>query len=257
MLAIGCGAPYGEVSDWSPYLTKVFLRHKEYVERFRGAIVVPDLAFIALPLPFPKYDFELLGTKLMGVCCARPIIQGSNYKNTVLLLAKALDYVVEHEDVKIRMLAFSTNKRASWENDILMNHEVYTHMVHKEAVLDYDAVLDSAQMDDAFSTLDYAFCLRFHSHVYAVRHSVPFISLQNIPKVEFLLKDVSMSQVAIKNLTFEEFLQKWCWLKENEARLRITLRRYAEDAYEKKSTVEQMIKDAVGQVGTDGNVTDI
>lgn len=158
--------------------------------------------------------------------------------------------MVENENIQIRMLPFGTNRRASWENDILMNHEVYTHMIHKKAVLDYDLVLNSVQMDVAFGDLDYAICMRFHSHVYAVRHSIPFISMHDHPKVQFLLKDVSIESVALKNYDFEEFCIKWQYLKHHEAQVKIALRRYAESAYEKKCEIENVIIDTVSKCDT-------
>lgn len=252
IVPIGVGCPYAEDAfDWSPLLHHhIILRHKmpprvvhrddpdQRIIYFNCySSVIPDLVFLALPVPM--YKWPSLTTKIIGVCPARPKVNDSDYNLVVGILASFLDHLVTNEGYKVKFLAFGRHTGKSWENDIVMSHEIVTHMKAKDGVIDYTTIHDATSMDVEFSTLHAGVCMRFHSHVFATRHGVPFLSFHPTPKVKYLLSDLKMEGHLVKSS--DDPIKKWGRLMKGASGVSQRLRDYTLHAVSRKQSIERMI----------------
>ena len=199
VLVVACGMPYRISERYAMIFTEVMLRHKDEFQYFEHltVTVVPDLAFFYKPSPTAiKVHNPVPGKHSIGVFLARPIVRDSveRYERIVISLAKYLDMLCEKDDkFIIYLLAFHRCKRSSWQNDLIMNREVYNQMTHKHRVYRHRDVIEVDEMEHIISSLSFGLCMRFHSHVLCIKHGVPFVSLHNTPKVRRLLDDVELS----------------------------------------------------------------
>lgn len=253
LIVIGCGIPYlDNLETWNKYVNELFIRHPIEKNTFScDTKIISDLAFIALKPPIYRTIYKEQ-SKIVGVFPARPLISSSHYNNVVINIAKTLDYLIDKYDIKVKLIAFNTNKRKSWECDILMNQEIYSFMRNKGAVLEYDATLNIFEMEEAYRTIDYAICMRFHSHVFAIRHNVPFLSVHKTPKVEYLLQEIKYEKLTIdmNDVKFDaskELKKKWEELMENTINIRDNFKKYTIEKYKKKEEIEEEIVNTVNK----------
>jgi polysaccharide pyruvyl transferase WcaK-like protein len=141
--------------------------------------VFPDITCI---LKYPGRQIRPIRYKI-GVFLARPICSNKlGYDDMVKQIAEALDSIAE-TGFKIKLIPFNTDK-SSKEDDRIINDQVFRLMKFKN----FAKIVERSDwrfetMQEEISKIDYAICMRFHSHVFCTMNKIPFLSLCYSPKV--------------------------------------------------------------------------
>ena len=183
VIAFGVGIPdQGEIWKYYDLFDHVFLREKRDLSlwsRLIGAKYVhylPDIGFRLSKAP------QVDGRSGVGVFLARPMRDSSGYKTKVISTLRDL---VKQD--KVTLYSFNTSDNPE-ERDLDFNLEIASHFNGSNLMVDCNSYTPD-QIINIMSTLHYAVCSRFHSHVFAIVAGCPFISLATTRKVELLLED--------------------------------------------------------------------
>jgi hypothetical protein len=196
----------------------------------------PDLS-IYLPEMFqlekPKVEHStILESKVftkrlnVGVFLARTIFEkNANYDKIVKNISICLDKLVEMEfpgicGFELFLIPFNTNERNVFENDMLINRDVYSNVTNKDYIHLIEKKMTVEEMFILFKNqLDFNITMRYHAHMYSVVSKVPFMSIYTTRKVQNLLFDLKVQQYSYPlplneddlplDFSVDNFLQKF------------------------------------------------
>jgi polysaccharide pyruvyl transferase WcaK-like protein len=184
-LALGVGTSYEEClnRDYINYFDDIYIRNTrdlKYLNRKIGSLnvgYIPDLLF-SLQLDInKKSDANTIGFFLVG----------SMLKNKTLLfnICTFINYLILSKyNIELISMCYDIA-----DNDLLINMEIY-NMFQSTGQIKLHNRLNEQAFLNVFNHLDFAFCVRFHSHVFCTRYAIPFISLPLTRKNQLFLEDL-------------------------------------------------------------------
>lgn len=197
------------------------------------------------------FDKKIKEQKNVGVFLIRTIFKNnSNYELIVKNLAKALDKLLENDrNLHMFLIPFNTFKQNIFENDILINNDVFNLMTSKRVKL--TPYLTTNEMYVVFKNyLDYGITMRYHSHMYSIVTQTPFISLYTTRKVKNLLSDVKLLPYSYElplnkddlpvDLSVSKISELWNTMKEDTEKIKNTMKVYL-DQYASFDQFEETI----------------
>jgi hypothetical protein len=218
--AVSIGIPYVDDENLLNHFRTICLRSRTDYERFlkddRGekTLYFPDLGFL-LPRIVSVSRIKLQpqwqsDRPRLGVCLARTFFRTGNetaYIKFILALVGVFQILLNHMD--IYLIPFCTNRKKRHEDDNVINEHVLEFFRDDPRMIDTSSWVKES--DDMFHTytilskMDFLFCSRFHSHIFAICLEKPFISFSQNRKVknvmnEFHLKDLIYSFKNIEGL---------------------------------------------------------
>jgi len=146
-------------------------------------------------------DYKIFNDKLnVGVFLTRNIFEKNPHYDTVVKrIAKALDGISQLQlpgicGFELFLIPFNTNSRNAFEDDHLINNDIYEHVENKKFIHNVDKAFTVEEMWWTFKNqLDMNITMRYHSHMYSIVSRVPFASLYTTRKVQNLLNDTGLS----------------------------------------------------------------
>lgn len=136
----------------------------------------------------------------VGIFLTRNIFEKNiHYDNVVSKIARALDDIAKisfpgMNGFELFLIPFNTNGKNAFEDDRLINNDVYAHVENKDFIHIVDKCFTVEEMWWTFKNqLDLSITMRYHSHMYAIVSKVPFVSMYTTRKVQNLLYDTGLS----------------------------------------------------------------
>ncbi len=169
-VSIGVTYPSTITGEYLGHFDKIYMRHATHasdVAAYSDVYVIPDLAFI-LPKQIPIVPER----RTIGVFVATGM---EKYARALTTALKKLPY-------DIVFYAFNTSDEEH-ESDIVHARKHYSEFKQ-------GAVIKSPiEMMKVIGGLHLAICMRYHSHIFSMIQCVPFVSIAETPKVNFLVED--------------------------------------------------------------------
>ena len=146
-------------------------------------------------------DHKVFNNRLnVGVFLTRNIYEKNpHYDEIVKKIAESLDSIAEMTvqgtcGFELFLIPFNTNGKNVFEDDRLINKDVYEKVRHKEYIHVIDKRLSVEEMWWTFKNqLDMNITMRYHAHMYSVVSKVPLVSIYTTRKVQNLLLDTQLS----------------------------------------------------------------
>lgn len=213
--AISVGVPYTNIitSNKLHIFHSIFIRSYQDLYTMRlyhpNVYCIPDISYLA------KYTFtsvsdssalvsELTTIKKKKICfsLSRHVYHKDHteyYYNIVDNLAKFIKYLIVM-DYHVILLPFNTNNVNSNENDILIHNDVIqkleylshtTHVGHLEDITSIKTQLNEQMISQIYSLCHVIIPMRFHSCLFSIYSSKPFLPIYTTRKINNLLTDVS------------------------------------------------------------------
>jgi polysaccharide pyruvyl transferase WcaK-like protein len=216
--AISVGVPYTNImtSNKLHIFHSIFIRSYQDLYTMRlyhpNVYCIPDISYLA------KYTFrtsanddpgtalvsQLATIKKKKICfsLSRHIYHKDHiqyYYDIVDNLAKFIKYLIVM-DYHVILLPFNTNKINSNENDILIHNDVIqkleylshtNHVGHLEDITSITTQLNEQIISEIYSLCHVIIPMRFHSCLFSIYSSKPFLPIYTTRKINNLLTDVS------------------------------------------------------------------
>jgi exopolysaccharide biosynthesis predicted pyruvyltransferase EpsI len=217
--AIGIDFPYPNMIDdgacdiFDFIITRNQIDYQRLINRYGSSYVryFPDLTNL-LPKLLPtiqltskdirvKYGLKS-NKKNIGVFLARPIYKigkEDNYQNVLNSLATFFSNL--SKNYHILLYSMNTHLVNNGECDIYINNDLKNHslLINKKNVVVIDRIIDIEDIPLLFNSFYCTINTRFHSHIFSIISSTPFISISNTRKVETLIKTID----TIKEYSFK------------------------------------------------------
>lgn len=191
-IAVSVGIPFSPNFKYLRHFDHVFIRNYEdlrSVQKMIGSTKVhfmPDLAFT---LTVPKHIHPVDNCKKKcGVFLINNLIK---FPFVVSNLEKLLLLISNDYDLIFYRFNYSNNS----DDDQFINNLISRNLIDKYHV---PIIVDNQQytvdcMLESISRLDFAICLRFHSHIFCMLNDVPFMSISSTKKTKSLMNYAKLS----------------------------------------------------------------
>lgn len=193
--AFSIGIPFTANFKYLTFFDHIILRTQQDIQEIEKIVhpdnitYMPDFT-VLLKTNAVKRPFT--GTPRIGFFLAQPAFVKTPEDRQ--LIQKITEVVRQVSDfAEVYLLAFNFGKNPS-ENDIVLNQQVLDLLDSKPNVhLVKDTYLRKPNtMMKFMSSLDLAFCMRFHSVMFSLIQNVPFVTMYTTRKIHNLIKDVDM-----------------------------------------------------------------
>lgn len=227
----------------------------------------PDIS-IYLPLMFPddstkdilKNDVdvdscqcELFKRKRVGVFPIRNIYKNNSFYNKIIEnLASCLENIRD-DNYEIYLIPFCNFLT---QNDSLIINDIYEKLKDKKYIHNISKSYSAKEMFSIFKKLDFAICMRYHAHMFAIMANTPLMSFNTTRKVRNLLNDVSLDNVCYSlpvdndclpiDLSKDIFMQKWNILVSTQDDIKIKMSDFVK-FIDKIPEFENTILDAIAK----------
>ena len=197
---------------------------------------VPHISSVADTLNKNKFN--------IGVFLTRTIFKNNaKYEIVINNLAKSIDKIIEMEidpktkkEFEVHLIPFNTFKKNIFEDDNLINNDLFNVIKYKDKVKKITEKLDVKEMNNIFINLDMCITMRYHSHMYAIVNNIPFVSIYTTRKVQNLLNDTKLVQYSYKlplneddlpiNFEVSKFIDKFTTVLNNRNEIVIKMKQY-------------------------------
>ena len=211
VFGIGIGVPFRKLIQHQ-YLNlydHIFIREKtdlRKMQQYMGteyAHYMPDLGF-ALELPFldKKEIIEKRQHKKVGVFLASSLLK---YPHVYRCVEELLKYILSKKQSKIIFYLMNTMPNSE-ENDFHVSNKMLPKSEERRGREKKNVLVDEARYSSLEiikimrEDLDFAICMRFHSHIFCTLAKLPFISLVTSRKSElFVVEEKLLSWSYIFN----------------------------------------------------------
>lgn len=204
----------------------------------------------------------------VGVFLARTIFEKNlHYKEVVKKIAATLDKIVTltlpgSHGFELFLIPFNTNGRNAFEDDRLINQDVWEQTENKESIHLMNRRLSVEEMFFTFKyQLDMVIPMRYHAHMYSIVAQVPLVSMYTTRKVQNLLLDTGLSRYSYHfplneddlpiDFDQELFVEKFVSAYNDRSTMTTTMKNYVETCaplQQFESTLETLIEDPIDKV---------
>lgn len=208
-IALSIGIPFASLisKKYFKIFDHVFVRNYEHVRDVQKVIgtykahYMPDLAF-CLDFP-PKQNNDSIVAKAKTPSCGIFMIQ--NLMKFPLVVKDIIKLIYEINR-KYNIILYLFNTHNSGENDIYASNYIKDKIhskIKRSKGNHYDITVDSnrytpEEMLLKISKLDFAVCMRYHSHIFCMLANVPFISISSTHKTRSLMDQNKLSDYQYK-----------------------------------------------------------
>lgn len=190
-IAVSTGIPFSPCFKYLKHFDHIFIRNYEdlrSVQKIVGSTRVhfmPDLAFT---LPIPNNEQVSINTQLSNCRKKCGIFLISNlikFPFVVSNLEKLFTNISKDYD----LIFYRFNYSNSHDDDKLINNLIGLNLItkHHLSICINNHQYSVNKMLESISTLDFAVCLRFHSHIFCMLNNIPFISISSTKKTKSLM----------------------------------------------------------------------
>ena len=130
----------------------------------------------------------------IGICLAQPVFHSMPYLiDKITELCERIFELEYDKDVHLYFFAFNHFSPNYKECDVIMNDKiVYSMHIKYRHRCSCLVTKDPVQLYEQLKSMNINICMRYHSVVFSLLANVPFISVYNSRKVEYLLKDLDI-----------------------------------------------------------------
>lgn len=234
---VSTNVEYNEIIDKVDLFEYIIFRNRNDYDQYVPRLTTDHCSVLPDPVFLLKPQRRTRKTDTTSCIERIPCFKGNKYSNEysghigffMSQTASKDDALVDRVITLVRQCIFyhakvylltMCNGNSETENDTIMNRRIYEQLNHEERkyVFMFDNPEDSVKN---MQHLDFAVCWRFHSHIFAIQHYVPFLSISTTPKVSTLLKDTGLEHLSYVERDLRDGLE---YLLHNEQQIRLQLK---------------------------------